>query len=120
MYVRFPLSFRNVENLLFQRGIGECHEAMRLRWNRFGPPFARDIRRYRVSRMKGYHCWCRNVDAVFGKVNIRSNSLWRGFDCKGESVVNYVTEKRDDKGGSEVLAQGDASTRPIGDKWQLG
>jgi len=40
MYVRFPLSLRNVEDLLFERGIDLCHETVRLWWNRFGPIFA--------------------------------------------------------------------------------
>ena len=44
MYVRLPLSLRNVEDLLFERGIDICHEAVRLWWNRFGPLFAADIR----------------------------------------------------------------------------
>jgi putative transposase len=48
MYVRFPLSLRNVEDLLFERGIDVCHETVRIRWNRFGPTFAGDIRRQRV------------------------------------------------------------------------
>ena len=50
MYVRFPLSLRNVEDLLFERGIDICHETVRHWWNRFGPMFAADIRRQRVSR----------------------------------------------------------------------
>ena len=37
MYVRFPPSLRNVKELLFERGIDLCHEAVRLSWNRFGP-----------------------------------------------------------------------------------
>ena len=37
MYVRCPLSLRNVEDLLFERGIDICHETVRLWWNRFGP-----------------------------------------------------------------------------------
>ena len=37
MYVRFPLSLRNVEDLLFERGIDLCHETVRMWWNRFGP-----------------------------------------------------------------------------------
>jgi putative transposase len=53
MYVRFPLSLRNVEDLLFERGIDICHETVRHWWNRFGPMFAGDIRRQRVSRMRG-------------------------------------------------------------------
>lgn len=40
MYVRFPLSFRNVEDLLFERGVDICHETVRFWWNRFGPMFA--------------------------------------------------------------------------------
>jgi putative transposase len=54
MYVRFPLSLRNVEDLLFERGIDICHETVRLWGNRFGPLFAGDIRRQRVSRMRGF------------------------------------------------------------------
>ncbi len=40
MYVRFPLSLRQVEDLLFERGIDICHETVRFRWSRFGPMFA--------------------------------------------------------------------------------
>jgi putative transposase len=53
MYVRFPLSLRNVEDLLFERGIDICHETVRLWWNRFGPLFAGDIKRQRVQAMRG-------------------------------------------------------------------
>jgi len=51
MYVRFPLSLRNVEDLLFERGIDICHETVRHWWNRFGSTFAFDIGLQRVSRM---------------------------------------------------------------------
>lgn len=54
MYVRFPLNLRNVEDLLFERGIDICHETVRLWWNRFGPMFASEIRRQRVNRMRGF------------------------------------------------------------------
>jgi hypothetical protein len=40
MYIKYPLSLRNVEDLLFVRGIDICHETVRLWWNRFGPMFA--------------------------------------------------------------------------------
>ena len=39
MYIRFPLSLRNVEDLRFERGIDVCHETVRMWWNRFGPMF---------------------------------------------------------------------------------
>ena len=54
MYVKYPLSLRNVEDLLFERGIDICHETVRMWWNRFGPLFAGDIRRQRASRMRGF------------------------------------------------------------------
>ena len=57
MYVRFPLSLRNVEDLLFERGIDICHETVRHWWNRFGPMFAADIRRQQVDRMRGNRYW---------------------------------------------------------------
>ena len=57
MYVRYPLSLRNVEDLLVQRGIDICHETVRLRWNRFGPMFAAKIRKKRVSAMRAYIHW---------------------------------------------------------------
>ena len=64
MYVRFPLSLGNVEDLLFERGIDICHEMVRHGWNRFGPMFAADLRRQRVSRMRGFrHWWC-HLDEV--------------------------------------------------------
>ena len=57
MYVRYPLSLRNVEDLLFERGIDICHETVRLWWNRFGPMFACEIRRKRVQHMRAYTHW---------------------------------------------------------------
>ena len=54
MYVRYPLSLRNVEDLLFERGIDICHETVRLRWTRFGPLFAAEIGRNRVGQMRAF------------------------------------------------------------------
>ena len=45
MYVRYPLSLRNVEDLLAERGIDISHETVRFWWNRFGPMFAGEIRK---------------------------------------------------------------------------
>jgi transposase-like protein len=42
LYIRYPLSLRQVEDLLFERGIDICHETVRLWWSRFGPIFCRD------------------------------------------------------------------------------
>ena len=44
MYIRYPLSLRQVEDLLFERGIDICHQTVRFWWNRFGPMFAAEIK----------------------------------------------------------------------------
>lgn len=54
MYVRFPLSLRNVEDLLAERDIDICHETVRHWWNRFGLMFVSEVRRQRVSAMRGF------------------------------------------------------------------
>ena len=54
MYVRYPLSLRNVEDLLHERGIDITHETVRFWWNRFGTIFAAEIRRSRVQAMRSF------------------------------------------------------------------
>lgn len=77
MYVRFPLSLRNVEDLLSERCIDVSHETVRHRWNRFGPMFAADIRRQRVSRMRGVRQWQWHLDEMYVRLNGRGRSLRR-------------------------------------------
>ena len=95
MYIRFPLSLRNVEDLLFERGIDISHETVRYWWNRFGPLFAADIRRQRVSRMCGFRQWQWHLDEVYVKINGEMHSLWRAVDHEGEVLESYVTRTRD-------------------------
>ena len=95
MYVRFPLSLRNVEDLLAERGVDICHETVRFWWNRFGPLFAADIKRQRISRMRGYPQWRWHFDEVFVKINGERHYLWRAVDHEGEVLESYVTKKRD-------------------------
>lgn len=95
MYVRFPLSLRNVEDLLAERGIDICHETVRFWWNRFGPMFAADIRRQRVCRMKGFCQWRWHLDEVFVRINGETHYLWRAVDDEGEVLESYVPKKRD-------------------------
>ena len=52
MYVRFPLSLRNAEDLLHERGVDVCHESVRLWGVPFGPIFAGKIRTIRASFMR--------------------------------------------------------------------
>jgi putative transposase len=97
MYVRFPLSLRNVEDLLAERGIDICHETVRFWWNRFGPMFAADIKRQRISRMRSFRNWRWHVDEVFVKINGETHYLWRAVDHEGEILESYVTKRRDKK-----------------------
>ncbi|MEL6709299.1 MAG: IS6 family transposase [Pseudomonadota bacterium] len=94
MYVRFPLSLRNVEDMLAERGIDICHETVRMWWNRFGPLFA-DIKRQRISLMRGFRNWRWHVDEVFAKIIGETHYLWRAVDHEGEILESYVTKKRD-------------------------
>ena len=70
MYVRYPLSLRNVEDLLAERGIDISHETVRFWWNRFGPMFAAEIRKRRVADMRGYPQW-RWHSAVGSTIGLR-------------------------------------------------
>lgn len=95
IYVRFPLSLRNVEDLLAERGIDISHETVRHWWNRFGPLFAADVRRQRASRMRGFQQWKWHLDEVYVKINGELHYLWRAVDQEGEILESYVTKTRD-------------------------
>ncbi|AGI66499.1 IS91-family transposase [Octadecabacter antarcticus 307] len=103
MYVRFPLSLRNVEDLLYERGIDISHETVRFWRNRFGPIFAAEIRRKRVSQMRAYSNWQWHLDEVFVKVNGETHYLWRAVDHEGEVLESLVTKRRDRKAALKFL-----------------
>ena len=102
MYVRFPLSLRNVEDLLHERGIEVSHETVRFWWQRFGPMFASEIRRKRVSGMRASR-WRWRLDEVFVKINGVQHYLWRAVDHEGEVLESYVTKHRDKKAAVTFL-----------------
>ena len=95
MYVRFPLSLRNVEDLLHERGIDVSHETVRQWWNRFGPMFAAEIRRKRSQQMRQITQLRWHLDEVFVKINGEQHYLWRAVDHEGEVLESYVTKTRD-------------------------
>src|SRR5680860_1510003 len=103
MYVRFPLSLRNVEDLLDERGIYISHETVRFWWNRFGPMFAAEIRRKRVQQLRSYSNWQWHLDEVFVKINGETRYLWRAVDHEGEVLESYVTKRRDRKAALKFL-----------------
>ena len=94
LYIRFPLSLRNVEDLLALHGFDLCHETVRLWWSRFGPMFARELRRKRVNHMRGFRHWRWHLDEMFVKLNGEMVYLWRAVDHEGEILESYVTRTR--------------------------
>ena len=103
MYVRFPLSLRNVEDLLHERGIDICHETVRYWWNKFGPMFAREIRKKRMHPITNHSNWKWHLDEVFVKINGETHYLWRAVDHEGEVLESYVTKRRDRKAALDFL-----------------
>ena len=104
MYVRYPLSLRQVEDLLCERGIDICHETVRYWWNRFGPWFAAEIRKRRVRR-RFYSLWRWHLDEVFVRINGKTHYLWRAVDHEGEVVEVFVTKRRDRRAAREFLTR---------------
>lgn len=103
MYVRFPLSLRNVEDLLHERGVDICHETVRYWWNRFGPMFAREIRKKQIHPSANYTNWKWHLDEVFVKINGELHYLWRAVDHEGEVLEAFVTKRRDRKAALKFL-----------------
>ena len=103
MYIRYPLSLRQVQDLLFERGIDICHETVRFWWNRFGPMFAAKIRKRRVQMYRNYPQWRWHLDEVFVKINGKTHYLWRAVDHEGEVLEVFVTKRRDRRAALKFL-----------------
>ena len=103
MYVRYPLSLRNVEDLLAERGIDISHETVRFWWNRFGPMFAAEIRKRRVAHMGGFIQWRWHLDEAFVKIHGKLRYLWRAVDHEGEVLEAVVTSKRNKAAALKLL-----------------
>ena len=103
LYVRFPLSLRNVEDLLHERGVEISHETVRYWWNRFGPLFAAEIRGKRVEAMRTCRQWQWHLDEVYVKINGVTHYLWRAVDHEGEVLESIVTKSRDRKAALKFL-----------------
>ena len=103
MYFRFPLSLRQVEDLLHERGIDMSYETVRAWWNRFGPMFAAEIRKKRSASMRDLPQWRWHLDEVFVRVNGETHYLWRAVDHEGEVLETFVTKRRDRKAALKFL-----------------
>ena len=89
LYLRFTLSFRDVEDLLAERGIAISYETIR-RWvNHFGPIIAAELRK---RRPRPHSIW--HLDEVYLKIDGRMVYLWRAVDAEGEVLDVLVQSKR--------------------------
>ena len=110
MYVRYPLSLRQVEDLLHERGVDISHETVRAWWNRFGPIFAAEIRKRRLHH-RLFSTWRWHLDEVFVRINGETHYLWRAVDHEGEVLESFVTKRRDRKAALRFFAQSDETIR---------
>jgi putative transposase len=84
MYVHFPLSLRNVEDLLHERDIDISHETVRFWCDRFGPMFAAEIRKRRIHLCQDYPQWRWHLDEILVKTRGEIHYLWRTADHEGK------------------------------------
>jgi putative transposase len=103
MYVRYPLSLRNCEDLLSERGIDVSYETVRYWWNRFGPMFAAEIRKKRSAAMRQVLQWRWHLDEVYVKINGEMHYLWRAVDHEGEVLEAFATKARDKAAAYKVM-----------------
>ena len=116
LYFRFPLSFRDVEDLLAQRGIDVSYETVR-RWSvKFGLAYARKLRRSHPPADTRWH-----LDEVFVSINGRNMYLWRAVDCEGEVLDLLIQSRRNKTAALKLMrkllkAQGFAPAAVVTDK----
>ena len=98
LYVRFTLSFRDVEDLLAERGIMVSYETVR-RWvNHFGPKIAADLRKRRPKPPATWH-----LDEVYPKIDGRMVYLWRAVDAEGEVLDVLVQSRRNKRAALKLM-----------------
>jgi len=116
LYFRFNLSHRDFEDLLAQRGIEVSRESIRLWCNKFGPTFARRLRR--AHRGYGDTFF---LDEVFVKIQGKQQYLWRAVDQDGEVVDVFLQACRDGKAAKRLFRRflkrhGDEPRKIVTDK----
>ncbi|MCX4783609.1 IS6 family transposase [Streptomyces sp. NBC_01264] len=101
LYHRFPLSYREVEELLLARGIIVSHETIRMWCEKFGPQYAAALRRRR--RPQAGDKW--HLDEVFVKINGVRHYLWRAVDQDGNVLDIVLQSRRNAKAAKRFLAK---------------
>jgi putative transposase len=98
LYFRFPLSYRDVEDMLTERGIDVSYETVR-RWAlKFGLDYARKLRRLRPWSDGRWH-----LDEMFVSINARQMYLWRAVDSEGEVLDILVQSRRNKKAALKLM-----------------
>jgi len=98
LYFRFTLSFRDVEDLLAERGITVSYETIR-RWvNHCGPMVAADLRKRRPKPPTTWH-----LDEVYLKINGRMVYLWRAVDAEGEVLDVLIQSRRNKRAALKLM-----------------
>ena len=92
LYHRFNLSYRDIEDLLAQRGITVSYESIRLWCIKFGTKYARRLKRKHQGFGDTFY-----IDEVFVKFDGKQQHLWRAVDQDGEVVDVYLQARRDGK-----------------------
>ena len=90
LYYRFNLSYRDIEDLLAERGIEVSYESIRLWCNKFGPQYVKRLKRRHQGFGDTFF-----IDEVFVKIQGRQQYLWRAVDQDGEVVDVFLQARRD-------------------------
>ena len=90
LYNRFNLSHRDIEDLLAERGITVSYESIRLWCNKFGPEYARRLKKRHQGFDDTFY-----IDEVFVKIGGKQQYLWRAVDQDGEVVDVFLQARRD-------------------------
>jgi len=116
LYHRFCMSFRDVEDLLAQRGIAVSYEAIRLWCIKFGPEYARGLKRRQGRLGDTWH-----LDEVFVTIQGQRQYLWRAVDQDGDVIDILVQSRRDRRAAKRFFrkllkGQGRVPLRLVTDK----
>ena len=98
LYFRFSISFRDVEELLAQRGIDVSYETIRWWTIKFGPVIARRLKRRRPAPSARWH-----LDEMVCSIGGRRMYLWRAVDDEGEVLDLVVQRRRDTEAALKLL-----------------
>lgn len=116
LYARFTLSYRDIEEILAQRGIDVSYETVRSWFLKFGPGIAANLRRLRPRPSDYWH-----LDEMEVRINGKKHWLWRAVDNEGEELDFLVQTRRNARAAKKLMKkllkkQGFAPTRVVTDK----